>query len=53
MTQRLQPDALAYFAYDATGNRIMMQDGSGATYYAYDAINRLTEVLTHLSEEKI
>lgn len=47
MTQRLQPDALAYFAHDAAGNRIMMQDGSGATYYAYDAINRLTR------EEKI
>ena len=32
----------AYFAYDAAGNRTMMQDGSGATYWTYDALNRIT-----------
>ena len=30
----------AYFPYDAAGNRIMMQDGSGVTYWAYDALDR-------------
>jgi len=42
MTQRLEADNLAYFAYDAAGNRIMMQDPSGATYFSYDALSRLT-----------
>jgi hypothetical protein len=41
MTQRLEPDTgPAYFAYDEAGNRIMMQDGSGVTYWAYDALDR-------------
>ena len=32
----------AYFAHDAAGNRTMMEDGSGATYWTYDAVNRIT-----------
>jgi len=32
----------AYFAYDAAGNRTMTQDGSGTTYWSYDALNRIT-----------
>jgi YD repeat-containing protein len=32
----------AYFDYDAAGNRTMMQDGSGTTYWSYDALNRIT-----------
>jgi YD repeat-containing protein len=37
-----EQDGAAYFAYDASGNRIMMQDPSGTTYFSYDALNRLT-----------
>jgi YD repeat-containing protein len=41
MTDRLEPDTgPAYFAYDEAGNRIMMQDGSGVSYWAYDALDR-------------
>lgn len=37
MTDRLEPDTgPAYFAYDAAGNRTVMQDGSGATYWTCD-----------------
>ena len=39
--------AYSLAALRATGNRIMMQDGSGASYFSYDALNRLT------GEEKI
>ena len=43
MTDRLEPDTgPAYFAYDAAGNRIMVQAGSGTTYWSYDALNRIT-----------
>ena len=37
----------AYFAYDAAGNRIMVQAGSGTTYWSYDALNRI------MNEEEI
>jgi len=29
------------------GNRVMMQDGSGTTYWSYDALNRI------MSQQKI
>ena len=29
-------------AYDAADNRTMMQDGTGTTYWSYDALNRIT-----------
>ena len=52
MTDRLAPDTgPAYFAYDAPGNRAMMQDGSGATYWAYDALNRAWRPMMHDGSE--
>ena len=48
MTDRIEPDTgAAWFGYDAAGNRIMMQDGSGTTYWSYDALNRI------MNEEEI
>jgi YD repeat-containing protein len=29
-----------YYEYDEAGNRIMMQDPTGVTYWAYDALDR-------------
>ena len=41
VTERLEPDTgPAYFACDEAGNRLMMQDGSGVSYWAYDALDR-------------
>jgi len=34
-------DGAAYFAYDASGNRTMMQDPAGTTYWTYDAVSRI------------
>jgi RHS repeat-associated protein len=32
------------YTYDLNGNRITMTDPTGVTYYAYDALNRLTKI---------
>lgn len=43
--QRRQPEnQIVSFDYDANGNRIRMTDATGVTSYAYDGINRLTQV---------
>lgn len=43
--QRRQPEnQVVSFDYDANGNRIRMTDATGVTSYAYDGINRLTQV---------
>ncbi len=34
-------DCLAYYEYDAVGNRTLMKDPSGSTTYLYDDLNRL------------
>ena len=41
MTVRQQAgEDVAYFVYDEAGNRLMMQDKTGVTYWAYDALDR-------------
>ncbi len=37
------PDQTNQFSYDATGNRIQLQDSTGTTTFTYDSLNRLTK----------
>lgn len=39
-----QPDVTLNHTYDLNGNRLTMNDGSGATGYVYDVLNRLTSI---------
>lgn len=48
----IYPGETINFRYDALGNRILMQNKHGKTKYKYDAFNRLTEVISHYSQEK-
>ncbi len=32
----------AYFGYDENGNRVLMADADGVTYWSYDALDRMT-----------
>ena len=46
------PDGPVRYGYDASGNRIWMQNKTGRTEYKYDAFDRLSEVIFKYSPEK-
>lgn len=52
LTKVIYPDTTVQFGYDAQGNRIWMQDGTGRTEYRYDAFDQLIGVVFKHSPEK-
>ena len=46
------PKGSVSYGYDASGNRIWMQDKHGKTEYNYDAFDRLTDVIFRYGPEK-
>jgi RHS repeat-associated protein len=42
--QQSQNNLDPQYTYDLAGNRLTMTDPTGTTYYAYDALNRLTQI---------
>lgn len=44
--------AVVTYTYDALGNRLSMSDYTGTTFYSWDALNRLTNVITSKSGVK-
>jgi len=44
--------ALVTYGYDVLGNRTNMTDSTGATFYGYDGLSRLTNIITSASGVK-
>jgi RHS repeat-associated protein len=52
LTKISYPQGSVSYGYDASGNRIWMENEHGRTEYKYDAFDRLTEAIFRYSPEK-
>ena len=53
LTKISYPKGTVSYGYDASGNRIWMEDEHGRTEYKYDAFDRLIEAVFKYSPEKV